>query len=407
MFLLTILKYYGILIFDEAKNIKHVFRRPTMTKIDYLNEINGLSKEEQIKILRDYYDKFETEKNLVEQIVVCELLATDFDFYGYKIMLPQLYYYSGEYEKVIDYVDTWCAEIKDDWSSVAITLPQIKLWEIKAYKRIGKFDKAIYEAELVCNISKQVIANMKSNIGENGNFSLQETPLAIALCEIGEIYFDQKNYDKASDYFLQSRNVRLTYSNGYYLGYLCLHGIGGAPKDIKLAINHLNSISSETAEEYVNNGDKSDMLYISKACYLLGEIYSTESGFKNKEKAIEQYQKAKLLGYNISNEEIEQKTANIQNSGVNTNKSGGCYVATCVYGSYDCPQVWTLRRFRDEILANSFFGRLFIKTYYAVSPTFVNLFGNQEWFHKLFKSPLDRLVKKLQEKGIDNTPYQD
>ena len=26
----------------------------------------------------------------------------------------------------------------------------------------------------------------------------------------------------------------------------------------------------------------------------------------------------------------------------------GCYIATCVYGSYDCPQVQTLRRFRDD-----------------------------------------------------------
>ena len=24
---------------------------------------------------------------------------------------------------------------------------------------------------------------------------------------------------------------------------------------------------------------------------------------------------------------------------------GGCYIATAVYGSYDCPQVWTLQRF--------------------------------------------------------------
>lgn len=31
----------------------------------------------------------------------------------------------------------------------------------------------------------------------------------------------------------------------------------------------------------------------------------------------------------------------------------GCYVATCVYGSYDCPQVWTLRRYRDYKLAES------------------------------------------------------
>lgn len=36
----------------------------------------------------------------------------------------------------------------------------------------------------------------------------------------------------------------------------------------------------------------------------------------------------------------------------------GCYVATAVYGSYDCPEVWTLRRFRDERLAQTWNGRL-------------------------------------------------
>lgn len=88
-------------------------------------------------------------------------------------------------------------------------------------------------------------------------------------------------------------------------------------------------------------------------------------------------------------------------------KSGGCYVATCVYGSYDCPEVWTLRRFRDDILSKNFFGRLFIKCYYAVSPTAVKLFGGYMWFHKLFKVPLDKLVVKLQKQGVENTPYND
>lgn len=87
--------------------------------------------------------------------------------------------------------------------------------------------------------------------------------------------------------------------------------------------------------------------------------------------------------------------------------SEGCYVATCVYGSYDCPPVWTLRRFRDNFLSRSIFGRWFIKLYYATSPTAVRLFGNKMWFHKLFKAPLDKLVKKLQEIGVESTPYDD
>ena len=85
----------------------------------------------------------------------------------------------------------------------------------------------------------------------------------------------------------------------------------------------------------------------------------------------------------------------------------GCYVATCVYGSYDCPEVWTLRRFRDSTLANTFYGRIFIKIYYATSPTVVKLFGNTKWFKKMWKGKLDKLVEKLQNDGVESTPYQD
>ena len=93
--------------------------------------------------------------------------------------------------------------------------------------------------------------------------------------------------------------------------------------------------------------------------------------------------------------------------GYNHNDSGGCYVATCVYGSYDCPQVWTLRRFRDNTLANSVLGRAFIRTYYAISPTIVRWFGNTQWFQKLWRGPLDKLVSKLQADGVESTPYND
>ena len=88
-------------------------------------------------------------------------------------------------------------------------------------------------------------------------------------------------------------------------------------------------------------------------------------------------------------------------------KSGGCYVATCVYGSYDCPQVWTLRRYRDTTLASTWYGRVFIHTYYAISPTIVKWFGNTQWFKKMWKNKLDKMVSNLRSNGVDDTPYQD
>lgn len=66
-------------------------------------------------------------------------------------------------------------------------------------------------------------------------------------------------------------------------------------------------------------------------------------------------------------------------------KSGGCYVSTAVYGSYDCPQVWTLRRYRDYTLAKTWYGRAFVHTYYAISPTLVKWFGNTRWFKKMWQ----------------------
>ncbi len=86
---------------------------------------------------------------------------------------------------------------------------------------------------------------------------------------------------------------------------------------------------------------------------------------------------------------------------------GGCYVATAVYGSYDCPEVRTLRRFRDDTLAATRSGRAFIRLYYAVSPTLVKWFGTTAWFRSFWKPKLDRMVKRLNESGVEGTPYAD
>ena len=96
----------------------------------------------------------------------------------------------------------------------------------------------------------------------------------------------------------------------------------------------------------------------------------------------------------------------IPGDGGNTG-GGGCYVATCVYGSYDCPEVWTLRRFRDETLAKTWYGRAFIHTYYAISPTIVKWFGDTNWFKNMWRGTLDKMVANLNAQGVPNTAYDD
>ncbi|MGN0600584.1 MAG: CFI-box-CTERM domain-containing protein [Oscillospiraceae bacterium] len=85
----------------------------------------------------------------------------------------------------------------------------------------------------------------------------------------------------------------------------------------------------------------------------------------------------------------------------------GCYVATCVYGSYDCPEVWTLRRFRDYTLDRTWYGKLFICFYYTISPIIIKFFGSQKWFKVFWRKQLDKMVSALKSKGVADTEYED
>lgn len=112
----------------------------------------------------------------------------------------------------------------------------------------------------------------------------------------------------------------------------------------------------------------------------------------------------KLVTIKLS-EKVNKKR--ILGSKKDKNGSGGCYIATSVYGSYDCPQVWTLRRYRDDTLAATWCGRTLIHIYYAVSPTLVNWFGQTRLFKRIWKGKLDKMVAKLWKEGVAATPYED
>lgn len=84
-----------------------------------------------------------------------------------------------------------------------------------------------------------------------------------------------------------------------------------------------------------------------------------------------------------------------------------CYIATSIYGSYNCPEVWVLRRYRDNVLNKNLLGRLFIKIYYFVSPKVIKIFGKSKWFVKFWRKKLDKKVCNLKRKGFEDTVYED
>ena len=79
-------------------------------------------------------------------------------------------------------------------------------------------------------------------------------------------------------------------------------------------------------------------------------------------------------------------------------EKGGCYIATAVYGSYEAPEVLTLRLFRDEVLQKNFFGRLFVKTYYFLSPPVAEKLKSMDRLNYWVRKRLDSFVLYLRRK---------
>lgn len=288
-------------------------------------------------------------------------------------------------------------------------------------------DEAKHSFDQTINYTQIILETANIEVEQNNLQQRYNVIIMLSHRFNGRILFSKKQYQAALDEFNKAKNmdpVSMLYSLMIIL-YELIYYI--TPPDI----NEMIDTGIEIMESCASKG-------VATAYYFLGLMH-IDNGLNRKALGTaKQYLiKAEEMGYDISKSTIDNMISAAQNNdyeneftvakkswliergkqkaeqgknNLNNNKpssSKGCYVATCVYGSYDCPQVWTLRRFRDNILAKHFLGRLFIKTYYAVSPKTVSMFGKYKWFHKLFKTPLDKLVSKLLLKGIENTPYND
>lgn len=72
--------------------------------------------------------------------------------------------------------------------------------------------------------------------------------------------------------------------------------------------------------------------------------------------------------------------------------TGGCFIATAVFGDYDHPQVIKLRDFRDNKLSNSILGRWFIKKYYILSPSIAQKMINRPGIRNITRMFLNRFI---------------
>lgn len=232
-------------------------------------------------------------------------------------------------------------------------------------------EKAINNYNITNNVN---IANATINVtgGDIENLLLR-----------AQQYEDCGDYEKAKEYYNRildiDANHEIAKTKVFKLGAFYIGAVEVSKQQL------------DTIEECIKKGEKLHAIRITREMSGLG--------LANAKHYVENF-------YNINKnkpQNYSQQTA----PSLSTKSSGGCYVATCVYGSYDCSQVWTLRRYRDNILGSTWYGRCFIRTYYAISPTLVKWFGKTKWFKKFWRSKLDRMVAKLHAEGIENTPYKD
>lgn len=68
---------------------------------------------------------------------------------------------------------------------------------------------------------------------------------------------------------------------------------------------------------------------------------------------------------------------------------------------------WIIKSVLTIKSVKTWYGRAIIRIYYAISPILVKWFGHTNWFKKMWKSKLDRMVANLNAEGVEDTPYED
>jgi len=259
---------------------------------------------------------------------------------------------------------------------------------------------------------------------DNSNFIIeQERDILLSqTVDLWKTIINEIDDDVYDD--LESRTIRFTYRSGWHnILWACDYGSQIVyPTDFPLLISKQVELLAEKGiiDSYYGMSVDTDDDSIFDEDYF-DEDYDDDfvdyhdlfSVRKCTNKTIIISLKKKLDSIKVLSEKIgytKKSTLNTPDSKSNNPPSKakkGCYIATCIYGSYDCPEVWTLRRFRDNILKNKWYGRLFIHLYYSISPKIVKWFGKSEFFKSICKPFLDKIVKILLNKGISNFPYVD
>jgi tetratricopeptide (TPR) repeat protein len=186
--------------------------------------------------------------------------------------------------------------------------------------------------------------------------------------EVNEISLDDLN--EAEGYCLKAQFVlnELQANRQVYGSNSAI--MGAQPANVDLALEYIGR-SLEINPE--------NPIYLNLKALLLWE------GKKDKDGAIELLKKAA---------EIDPRNIDIQNN-LKVVSSSNCFIATAAYHSPMANDVVFLRSWRDEKLLTSFYGRLFVKFYYFVSPPIAKFISHSEHRKSYVRIIIKFVIKRI------------
>jgi hypothetical protein len=154
-------------------------------------------------------------------------------------------------------------------------------------------------------------------------------------------------------------------------------------KDIKKVDNELTNLKNQiTPKSNTNN-----------------PINITQSQKTNNQAILDNLKKNSQASITTGNKTIKNNSTNrntINSSSYNnTNKkNNNCFIATAVYG-YDAKETNLLRSWRDHRLSQNIFGKIFIYTYYKISPHLIPVIKKNPKLKQFIKDKLDILISYI------------
>jgi len=115
----------------------------------------------------------------------------------------------------------------------------------------------------------------------------------------------------------------------------------------------------------------------------------------NHPKALEAKEKIILLERAVS--EVQRENAEYF-AKKEKEAASGCFIATAAYGTPFSEEIDVLRNWRDDFLEASYPGRLFIRTYYSLSPPVADNISESDGKRKIVRTALGPIVKVLKDR---------